>query len=497
MRPILLQIAFMTVTTFLVVGVGIYMMAPLVPFLSEQATTDCRISISLLLSSVMLARSPATAVAIISEIGAKSASSKIMLGITVISDIVVLVSYDIVVGITQVTCGNEHNHGVPRTFDANNLYFLLSEIGGSIIIGVLVGMLIRFYLWLPFSRFIIPCPGLRIRIYRSQLKALFILPTLLLTFEFSRFFAGFTAQHLSKSIKLEPLLLCIVAGCVAGHDAKQRRKFGNILEKVAPAVFLPFFVLTGASLQLDDVHRIAFVATCVCGLRLLAIFSGSTSSGVIQRMCNLHTTRSEIKYMWLTLLSQAGVALGLAIATKEQFPAWGARFETLVISVVVINQIIGPVLCKIGIMRMEGMSRKNSAFNMEMGEKMRRRKKQEETGQFLRSNTVDELDELIDVENIIDSGETRRLLPSRVDGRGNGVDDEIEKDLSELLEKHGYGSLSQLTSRFGKKSSTNSGATSSIISGVNRPVLKRNNSSGLFFRDTSPDSPSDSDAQIE
>ena len=107
---------------------------------------------------------------------------------------------------------------------------------------VLVGMLIRFYLWLPFSRFIIPCPGWRIRIYRSQLKALFILPTLLLTFEFSRFFAGFTAQHLSKSIKLEPLLLCIVAGCVAGHDAKQRRKFGNILEKVAPAVFLPFFV---------------------------------------------------------------------------------------------------------------------------------------------------------------------------------------------------------------------------------------------------------------
>ena len=135
-RPILLQIAFMTVTTFLVVGIGIYMMTPLVPFLSEQATADCRISISLLLSSIMLARSPATAVAIISELGAKSASSKIMLGITVISDIVVLVSYDIVVGVTQVTCGNEHNHGVPRTFDANNLYFLLSEIGGSIVIGV-------------------------------------------------------------------------------------------------------------------------------------------------------------------------------------------------------------------------------------------------------------------------------------------------------------------------------------------------------------------------
>jgi len=241
-RPILLQIAFMTITTFLVVGVGIYMMTPVVPILSEQATPDCRISIALLLSSIMLARSPATAVAIISELGAKSASSKVMLGITVVSDVVVLVCFDIIVGVTQVTCGNEHNHGVPKTFDANHLYFLLSEIGGSVVIGVLVGMLIRFYLWLPFSRFIIPCPGCRIRVYRSQLKALFILPTLLLTFEFSRFFAGFTAQHLNRSIKLEPLLLCIVAGCVAGHDAKQRRKFGNILEKVAPAVFLPFFV---------------------------------------------------------------------------------------------------------------------------------------------------------------------------------------------------------------------------------------------------------------
>ena len=117
--------------------------------------------------------------------------------------------------------------------------------------------------------------------------------------------------------------------------------------------------------------------------------------------------------MWLTLLSQAGVALGLAISTKEQFPAWGARFETLVISVVVINQILGPVLCKIGMMRMEGRNSSSSNFKLELNEKnmrRRRRNKQEEAGRFLRSNTVDDLDTLVDVEDAVDDDETRRLV---------------------------------------------------------------------------------------
>ena len=56
--------------------------------------------------------------------------------------------------------------------------------------------------------------------------------------------------------------------------------------------------------------------------------------------------------MALTMMSQAGVALGLALETKTRFPRWGDDFATLMLAVVVLNQLIGPPLCKIGLTRL-------------------------------------------------------------------------------------------------------------------------------------------------
>ena len=55
-----------------------------------------------------------------------------------------------------------------------------------------------------------------------------------------------------------------------------------------------------------------------------------------------------MRWLWLTLISQAGVALGLALEVQRQLPSWGYDFSTLVVSVVVLNQLLVPVLCKIG-----------------------------------------------------------------------------------------------------------------------------------------------------
>ena len=71
------------------------------------------------------------------------------------------------------------------------------------------------------------------------------------------------------------------------------------------------------------------------------------------------------------------------------------------------------MLCKIGMMRMEGRNSSSSNFKLELNEKKmrrRRRNKQEEAGRFLRSNTVDDLDTLVDVEDAVDDDETWRLV---------------------------------------------------------------------------------------
>jgi len=52
---------------------------------------------------------------------------------------------------------------------------------------------------------------------------------------------------------------------------------------------------------------------------------------------------------WMPYLTQAGVALGLATIISHEFPTWGHQFETIVIAIIVINQLIGPPLFKIAL----------------------------------------------------------------------------------------------------------------------------------------------------
>ena len=65
-------------------------------------------------------------------------------------------------------------------------------------------------------------------------------------------------------------------------------------------------------------------------------------------------TSEALRFGWawmaLTMMSQAGVALGLALETKTRFSRWGEDFATLILAVVVINQLIGPPLCKVGLL---------------------------------------------------------------------------------------------------------------------------------------------------
>ena len=52
-------------------------------------------------------------------------------------------------------------------------------------------------------------------------------------------------------------------------------------------------------------------------------------------------------------LTQAGVGLGLATLVKHEYPLWGAEFETIVVGVIVINQVLGPPLFKYALQKVK------------------------------------------------------------------------------------------------------------------------------------------------
>jgi hypothetical protein len=60
---------------------------------------------------------------------------------------------------------------------------------------------------------------------------------------------------------------------------------------------------------------------------------------------------AERRYVWLGLISQAGVAIGLATVVAQAYPQRGAQIRTLFLAVMAINQILGPVLFRLALDR--------------------------------------------------------------------------------------------------------------------------------------------------
>jgi Kef-type K+ transport system membrane component KefB len=112
----------------------------------------------------------------------------------------------------------------------------------------------------------------------------------------------------------------------------------------APILIL-FFVVSGAELELSVFANIAVV---ICGIiyiisRSLGKYFGA---GISARMTKCDD--NIIKYLGITLLPQAGVALGMAMKAIELGPD-GAIVRNITLFAVLIYEIVGPFLTKVAL----------------------------------------------------------------------------------------------------------------------------------------------------
>ena len=55
--------------------------------------------------------------------------------------------------------------------------------------------------------------------------------------------------------------------------------------------------------------------------------------------------------VWMGMVSQAGVTLGLTLIIAGEYPTWGATVQTLVVSLIALHQLVGPVLFRAALSR--------------------------------------------------------------------------------------------------------------------------------------------------
>jgi len=304
--------------TFILTTVVIYFASGYIPFMTEMPSKH-RIAVAILFGTIFVARSPSSAIAVINEMRANGPFTKTVMGVTVVKDVLVIILFAISFAIAKAFINGEQT-GV--------LFFviLLFEILLSFGLGYLVGRLLQ----LPFNINI-----------RHKYRMIFIVVIGYLVYVFADVVKDQSEIYFHHAIVLEPLLISIIASFVLTNYSKHRLEFAELLEEISPTIYIIFFTLVGASLSIQTLISVFGIAIALFFLRLITMYFGGVF-GV-----KMAKDKKEYTHIaWMPYLTQAGVALGLATIVAHEFPVWGHQFETIIIAIIVINQLVGPPLFK-------------------------------------------------------------------------------------------------------------------------------------------------------
>jgi len=309
----------LVVCTMLLGTLAMLLMAEQIPFLRAMSLPG-RLAVSLLAASILVARSPSSAIAIVDELRAKGPFTQTVLGVIVITDVLVIVLFAV-----STSLANTLLTGIGFDFTAVGL--LVLQLALSLLLGYLLGQALMIILSLPGGR--------------QWLQAALILMTGYSVYLVSGAVRQASGAYLPFELLLEPLLICMVGGFVVTNYCDCRMEFSKILEETGPPVYILFFTLTGAALSLDVLVRTWPIALALFFVRGGAIFAGAFGGGLLAGESRRHNQLG-----WMTYITQAGIGLGLAKEVMVEFPGWGEPFATIMIAVIVLNQIIGPPLFK-------------------------------------------------------------------------------------------------------------------------------------------------------
>jgi Kef-type K+ transport system membrane component KefB len=142
------------------------------------------------------------------------------------------------------------------------------------------------------------------------------------------------------------MLAFMVAGFFVANFSQQGDKLLSAVERTGSVVYVVFFATAGAHLDLELVQQLWPVALFLGGVRILAVF------GIHKLSSRLAKDEPIVrKWGWSSLVSQAGLTIGMAVVVERSFPTFGAGFRSLAIANVALNELVGPVLFKFALDR--------------------------------------------------------------------------------------------------------------------------------------------------
>ena len=283
-----------------------FLIAGYIPFFADL-NQFMILGFAILFAGTALSTSPATAIGIITELQSEGKVTNIVFIITVLKALLLILFFPIIITLS-------------KQFYLESVYFnfsLLTDISLQLLASVFTGIVMGgITIW-----------------YLKKVKV-----------EMSLFLLGITLAitEVSSLFGLEILLTSLVTGIVVQNFSSHGQSLIKGIEIFSLPIYVIFFCFAGASLHLEILNETWAITFILIIARLFLNYSGNYIGALLAREDPFIRN-----YSWMGYIGQAGIALGLGVIIEQNLPdKIGAYFLTVLISTVVINEMLGPVLLK-------------------------------------------------------------------------------------------------------------------------------------------------------
>lgn len=282
------------------------------------------IALSLIFGAIAPASAPAGTVAIIQEYKAKGPLTKALFSVVGFDDGLGIIIFGFAAAFAKSFLSQEAGA------EAESLFMLLAGPLEEVILSVVIGLILGFIFCFLARKL-------------KSARDIFIL----------MFATILISAGLSNALHLSLILTNMILGIFIVNTQPYNlvEKIHNELSEFMPLLFVMFFVLAGSNLHISALPSLGLLGLVYILGRTAGLMGGASLGSTLGKLpSNIR------KYLGMGILSQAGVAIGLALIVKNEFSAFGPHgsyIGTTVITTVtatcIFFEIIGPILTKIGL----------------------------------------------------------------------------------------------------------------------------------------------------
>jgi Kef-type K+ transport system membrane component KefB len=268
---------------------------------------------AIILGSIAAATAPAATIMVVRQYKAKGPVTETLLSVVALDDAVALIAFGFAIAIAKAISGGSHDIAIISVLKPIGEILLALALGGAV--GAAFKLPLKFFKK-SGNRIIIMC-GL-----------------------------VFLASGLAEILHVSELLACMAAGMVFCNISSESENVAKLSELITPPIFLLFFTVSGAELNISLIPSIGVVGILYVVFRVVGKLSGAYLGGKIMK-----APKTVNRYLGLTLIPQAGVAIGLITVSQTVVPEYAAQLRAVILCGTLIYEIIGPAITKIALVK--------------------------------------------------------------------------------------------------------------------------------------------------